>query len=114
MDVVFMESLLFVCVWGGGGGGGGLRHLFYGGHNDSINRYGVYVSQITTDMFRFCHDHNLVFSSFIPYNRVYDKSNTTGVTSGAGTDHTSGAPEVTPGYWWSSCCTIFNFLCGVL
>ena len=107
VNVVFMDSLVFcVCV-----GGEGLRHLFYGRHNDLMNRYGVYVSLITTDMFHFCHNHNPVFSSFMFYHRAYTKSNTTGTTSGAGTYYTSGEPEFTLGYWWGSRCSIFSFLC---
>jgi hypothetical protein len=34
-------------------------------------------------------------------------SNTTGVTSGAGTANTSGGHEFTPGFLWVSCCSIF-------
>jgi hypothetical protein len=32
------------------------------------------------------------------YNRVFNKINTTGVTSGAGIDYPSGAPEFIPGF----------------
>jgi hypothetical protein len=35
--------------------------------------------------------HKPVISSFMTYNRFYDKSNMTGATGVAGTDYTSGA-----------------------
>jgi len=35
--------------------------------------------------------HKPVISSFMTYNRFYDKSNMTGATGIAGTDYTSGA-----------------------
>jgi len=34
-----------------------------------------------------CRIHNMVISSFMTYYRVCNKSNTTGVTSGTGTDY---------------------------
>jgi hypothetical protein len=40
----------------------------------------------------------LVLSSFMTYHRVCNYINTTGVTSGAGTAHSSGAPELTPSF----------------
>jgi hypothetical protein len=36
---------------------------------------------------------------------------TMGATSGAATAYPSRAPEFIPSFWWSSCCTIFCFLC---
>ena len=48
---------------------------FYGCHYDLVNRYGISMSQITTDMFRL---------SSGPFHRVCNKSNTTDATCGAG------------------------------
>ena len=39
------------------------------------------------------------------------KINTTGATSGAGTDYPSGAPKFTPGFLWGLCYSIFSFMC---
>ena len=41
---------------------------------------------------------NPVLSSFMSYHRVCNKSNTMGVTRGAGTAYLSGVPEFTPGF----------------
>ena len=38
------------------------------------------------------------------------KSNTTGVTWGAGTANLSGAPDCIPGFYCGLCCSIFSFL----
>ena len=46
-----------------------------------------------------------------PNQRVYNQINTMGVTSGAGTEHPSGAPEFTPDFQWGSCYSIFSFMC---
>ena len=48
------------------------------------------------------------------YHRVYNNSNTTSVTRGAGTAYPSGAPEFILGFKFRSCCSIFGFLCNVL
>ena len=45
-----------------------------------------------------CRIHNPVLSSFMTYHRICNKSNTTDATSGAGTVHSSGAPNFTPGF----------------
>ena len=45
---------------------------------------------------------------------VLFNSNTMGVAWGTGTDKPSGVPEFTPGFQWSSCCSILSFLCSVL
>jgi hypothetical protein len=42
---------------------------------------------MTTDMFVF-HNHNAVVSSFMTFQRVWNKR-TTGITNGAGTAHPS-------------------------
>ena len=49
--------------------------------------------------------------SFMTYHRVGIQINTTGATSGAGTAYSSGAPKFTPGFRWSSCYSIFSFMC---
>ena len=43
-----------------------------------------------------CRNQNPVFSSWLTYHRVCNKSNTTSVICGAGTAHSSGAHEFTP------------------
>jgi hypothetical protein len=43
-----------------------------------------------------CRKHFLVLSPYMIYYRVCHYINTKGVTSGAGTAHSSGAPEFTP------------------
>jgi hypothetical protein len=53
----------------------------YGRHHDFVNRYGIYVSQMT---------------SFMVYHRVCSMNSTTGATSGAGTAYPSGTLEFTP------------------
>ena len=45
-----------------------------------------------------CRNHDPDVSSFMTYHRVYSNSNTTDVTSGAGTAYPSGAPEFTHGF----------------
>jgi hypothetical protein len=59
-------------------------------------------------------NHNPILSSIMTYHRVCNKSNTTGSTSGEGTDYPSGAPELTPVFLEGPCCPIFSFLCSVL
>ena len=63
-------------------------------HHDLIHRYGISVSQMTTNMFR-CHKLFPVLSLFMTYHRVCEWINTTGVTSGAGTAYP--LHEFTPG-----------------
>ena len=41
-------------------------------------------------------------------------SNTTGTTCGAGSAYPSGALEISPSFWWGSCCLVLSFLCCVL
>ena len=53
---------------------------FYSRHHDLVDRYGIFVSQMTTDMF-----HMPVLSSFMTYHQVCKWINTTDATSGAGT-----------------------------
>ena len=67
--------------------------------------------------FRMCYNpdklHGIkwVFQSKLKMNcyRTVDKNSTTGVTSGAGTSHPSGASDFTPFSSWNSCCSIFGF-----
>jgi hypothetical protein len=54
----------------------------------------------------------LFFRDDIPTD--FDKSNTTCVTSGAGTAYLSGAPESHSRFQWGSCCSIVSFLCSVV
>ena len=50
-----------------------------------------------------------------PFYRIcYHISNTTGATCGAGSANPSGAREITPSFWWGSCCLFFSFLCYVM
>jgi len=53
-------------------------------NHDLNHRYRMSVSQMTTDMFRLSYWHTTVLFSFMTFHRVCNKSNTTGVTSGAG------------------------------
>jgi hypothetical protein len=53
-----------------------------------VDHFGIFVSQMTTDMFHFCF-------SFMTYHRVCNYINTTGSTSGAGIAYPSGASEFT-------------------
>ena len=34
-----------------------------------------------------------------------------GATCGAGSAYPSAAPEITPSFWWGSCCLFFSFIC---
>ena len=67
---------------------------FYVRHHDLVDRYGISVSQMTTDMFHF-------------FNQI----NTTGASSGAGTAYPSGARDFTPGFQWGSCYSFCSFMC---
>jgi len=50
-------------------------------------------------------------SSVITYHWIFNKSNTTGTISGAGTAYHSGPSEFTHGFFWRSYCIIFCILC---
>ena len=85
-----------------------LRRL-YGRHHDLVYRYGMSVLQITMDMFRLSyHNHNPFLLIFINNHRIFNKSNTTGTTSGAGTAYLFRI------FVWGSCCSMVSFLCNVL
>ena len=45
------------------------------------------------------------------YHRVCNQITTTGVTSGAGTAYSSGAPDITSGFQRGSCYSIFSCIC---
>jgi len=57
------------------------------------------------------HGIKWVFQSKLKMNccRTVDNNSTTGVTSGPGTAHPSGASDFTPFSSWNSCCSIFSF-----
>ena len=52
-----------------------------------------------------------VLSTIMTYHRVCNKIYTTGATSGTRTAYASGSSEFTPCFYWSSCCSIFSFMC---
>ena len=61
-------------------------------------RYGISVSQMTTDV-STCRKHFPVLSSFMTYyHRLCNYINTTGVTSGPGATYPSGATEFIPDF----------------
>ena len=69
------------------------------GLNDLVNPSNIFASH--DHRYVVCLNHNPVLSSFITYHQVsmlhqvFNKSNTTGVTSGAGTAYPSGALKFT-------------------
>ena len=64
---------------------------FYNCHHGLVNRYRIYVSQMSTAMLCFS-----LFPLSWLYLLVCNKSNTMGATSGSETGHPSGAPEFHP------------------
>ena len=48
------------------------------------------------------------------YRICYSMCNTTGATCETGSAYPSGASEITPSFWWGSCCLFFSFLCCVM
>ena len=84
--------------------------MLYDRHHDLVARYGISVSQMTTDMF---HLSSAIPGPFLvhSYHRVCNQINTTGVTSVAGTAYPTGTSEFTPGFQWDSCYSIFGFVC---
>jgi hypothetical protein len=76
-----------------------------------------------TNEHRYVRNHNLFLSSFMKYHRVCNKSNTTGVTGGAGTAYYLGAPEFTSGFsgivvarwliFFIVFCRLMLFLCNI-
>ena len=75
-------------------------------HYIFLDLNGLFVSQITIDMFG-CRIYILLLSLFMTYHKVYNDSNTTGTTNEAATVYPSGPS--TCGY-----CLIFSFLCQAL
>ena len=58
--------------------------------------------------------HECYLPNYTIYRICYHKRNTTGATCGAGSAYPSGAPVITPSFWWGSCCLFFSFLCCVM
>jgi hypothetical protein len=77
--------------------------------NDLVNRYGIYVSQMTTDTFCFVTVIIPAFSSMMTCHLMFEKNNKTCITSGAGTTYLPGAPVFYPIVWRGSCSSIFRF-----
>lgn len=66
-----------------------------GRHNDSVNRQGIPVPQMTTDMFNVIVTFTYMsFPSYMTYQWVCSKINTTVATSGVRTDYPSGARNI--------------------
>ena len=84
--------------------------MLYCRHHDLVDRIGIYVSQMPT-ICSTCSKHLPVLSSFMTYHRICNYNNATGVTSGGGNAYPSREPEFTPGFQWSSCYSIFSFMC---
>ena len=66
---------------------------------------------LATIALKHLRKHFPVLSSCMTYHQVWNKINTTGVTSRAGTAYLFGAPEFTHGFWWGSSYLIFSFVC---
>ena len=72
-----------------------LLRKYYGRHHDTVDRYGI---SVTNDHGYVPRKYFLVLSSFTTYHRMCNQINMTGVTSGAGTVYPFGAPEFTSGF----------------
>jgi hypothetical protein len=76
-----------------------LSRKIHGHPLDFGNCYGMCVSQLTTDMFRFPYCQIPYFPLFFTtYHWIFIMSKTTDANSGSGTGHTSGIPELTSGF----------------
>jgi hypothetical protein len=87
-------------------------------HRDLVSRYGMSVSQMTTDMFILSLS-NTVLSSFMTYTGIWLVTDVhidiwTGAASIAGTSYPSGASISLPVFQWTLLCSIFSFLCSTL
>jgi len=51
----------------------------------------------------------IIAVEMVPYG-IIDQFNTMGATCRAGSAYPSGAPEITPCFWWGSYCFFFSFL----
>ena len=86
----------------------------YDCHPDLVNRYGVSMSQMTTDMSNCCsRNQKPILSLFMTYYPVCNKSNWKGDACGSGTAYPSGAPAFTP-VLVRFVLPSFSFLCKVL
>ena len=92
-----------------------LTILFWRNGDNSQTRDSVAcgIKEQLISFFYFVFLHNSDFhSSFVTYHLIFDYSNTTGTTSGAGTAFPSRS-EFTS-FYVGLCCSIFSFLCSVL
>ena len=80
---------------------------FYGHHHDLFNGYGVSMSQMNMNIFRFTQSQYRPFFSFMTYHRFLNNCNTTGATSGIGTTYTTVVPQFTAG----CCCSLYPIPC---
>ena len=84
----------------------------YGRRHELVDRYGLTVSQMISDMFFVATIPFPFINVTYRFHRIcYHISNTTGTTCWAGSAYPSGTPEITPSFWWGSCCLLFSFLC---
>ena len=70
---------------------------FCGRHHDLASRYGIYVSQIPTDVCRILLSQS---GSFLIHgiSLICNKRNPPDATIGAGIDYPSGAAQIIPGF----------------
>ena len=91
-----------------------------GSYHDSLDRELLLTRKLlnqgflVVEVYLICRNHNPVYSTFMTYHRICNKSNTADTTCGTGTAYPSGAPEFTSGFKLGSCCLIFSLLCNDL
>ena len=74
------------------------------------------IMQVKSDMFLIQYPSlftNVTYRIRLFTGFVITKATRTGAPCGAGSAHSSRAPEITPSFWLSSCCLVFSFLCCV-
>ena len=71
--------------------------IFYGRHQHLVDCYGISVRYDHAYCFG-CLNHNPLLSSFMTFQQVCNKSNTTDATGGAGTTYPSGVHEFISGF----------------
>ena len=71
--------------------------IIYGRHHDLVDRYGIPVSEMTTDMFRLSYSQSDPFLIH-DLSPVCKKCNTANVTNGAGTAYPSGEHAFAPDF----------------